>query len=379
MALPGTMKAVVFEGPYKVSIQPRPVPTIQNDGDILVKVRATALCGSELHLYRGREASGTGFIMGHEFTGTVVKAGSAVTSVKVGDRVVTPFTVSCGDCFFCQNGYTARCVHSLLFGSVALDGGQAEYVRVPHADGTVIKAPDVISDRALILMGDIFPTGYYGVKSALALCPDQDVTQAVMVVVGCGPVGLCAIVSALHFRPRHVFAIDSVESRLEIARTLGAEPLNFATNREAMIARIQEVTDGRGADMVVEVVGLSPALRTAFDVLRPFGAISSIGVHSDEIPWTGDEGYGKNVRMQMGRCPVRSVFPEALAVLEQKQHLFEYVAQRVYNLSVVTSLIVLANIQLVRFMFDHVMPLEQAPEGYALFDQMKVQKVVFQP
>ena len=177
----------------------------------------------------------------------------------------------------------SRCVESLLFGSKKLDGGQAEYVRIPHADGTVMKAPASISDQALILMADIFPTGFYGVKSAVALSPNVNVQESTIVVVGCGPVGLCAIISALDLNPKHVFAIDSIESRLQLAQKLGAEPLNFASDKDGMQARIREVTEGRGADMVVEVVGNSPALRTAFDLVRPFGAISSIGVHNAEV------------------------------------------------------------------------------------------------
>lgn len=163
-----------------------------------------------------------------------------------------------------------------------LDGAQAQYVRVPLADSTVMKAPQNIPEQHLVLMADIFPTGYYGVSSAVSMSPAVDISQSTMVVIGCGPVGLCAVVAALNHKPKHLFAIDSVDSRLEIAKKLGAEPLNF-TDKDSMMARIKEATDGRGADMVVEVVGLSPALKTAFDIVRPFGVISSIGVHSAEV------------------------------------------------------------------------------------------------
>ncbi|KAJ6439987.1 alcohol dehydrogenase GroES-like domain-containing protein [Purpureocillium lavendulum] len=347
------MKAVVFDGPFQVSVQERPVPKLQDEQDVIVKVQATALCGSELHVFRGHETTTNGFIMGHEFTGEVVETGSTVSNVRVGDRVVSPFTASCGKCFYCRSGFTARCDKSLLFGSRFLDGGQAEYVRVPMADGTIFKAPDTISDRALLLMADIFPTGYFGVKNAIYLSPTIDVEQSTIVVVGCGPVGLCAVLCAAQRRPRHLFAVDSVDSRLEIARNLGAEPLNFK-DAENMRQKVMDATEGRGADMIVEAVGHSPALRTAFDLVRPFGAISSIGVHNGEIPWTGREGYGKNIRLQMGRCPVRHIFGEALAVLEQKQDQLD-------------------------FMFDQIMPLAEAKEGYDLFHNMKVQKVVFKP
>ncbi|KAK4189571.1 hypothetical protein QBC35DRAFT_513986 [Podospora australis] len=345
-SLPETMKAVVFHGPKKVAVEDRPVPKVQHPKDIIVKVHATALCGSELHVFRGHQPSSTGFIMGHEFVGTIVQAGDEVSSLNVGDKVVAPFTTSCSECFYCKLGYSSRCEHSLLFGCEKLDGGQAEYVRVPHGEGTVTKAPAEISDRAVILMADIFPTGFFGAKNAFKGLDKQRPEDAVVVVVGCGPVGLCAIVSALEYKPKHLFAVDSVPSRLALAEKLGAEPLNFADGKEKMLQRVHEVTEGRGADAVIEVVGLSPALRTAYVLLRPFGFISSIGVHNAEV---GLSPSAKNLRVQMGRCPVRSIFPEALPVLAKNQEKFS-------------------------FMFDKIMPLKDAVEGYELFDTMKAQK-----
>ena len=146
-----------------------------------------------------------------------------------------------------------------------------------------MKAPAEIDDKVLILMADIFPTGFFGARNAFNSLGVQKPSEATAVVIGCGPVGLCAVVSALEYKPKHLFAVDSVDSRLELARSLGAEPLNFKTDPEGMAARIREVTDGRGADIVIEVVGLSPALKTASDLLRPFGFISSIGVHNAEV------------------------------------------------------------------------------------------------
>jgi len=171
----------------------------------------------------------------------------------------------------------------LLFGSAALDGAQCEFVRVPYADGTVMKAPPGIDDKALVLMADIFPTGLFGAQNAFKLLSSKQIADCTAVVIGCGPVGLCAIIAASKYKPKHLFAIDSVDSRLALAKSLGAEPLNFQTDKEGMEARIKDVTDGRGADVVIEVVGLSPALKTAFDILRPWGIISSIGVHNGEV------------------------------------------------------------------------------------------------
>ncbi|KAK4150312.1 chaperonin 10-like protein [Chaetomidium leptoderma] len=353
--MPDTMTAVIFDGPHSISVQQRPTPKIQNDGDIIVKVQAAGLCGSDLHLLRGLEKTETtGFIMGHEFTGTVVAAGKDVKTVNVGDKVVSPFTVSCGDCFYCKNGFSSRCVHCLVFGTEGLAGAQAQYVRVPRADDTVMKAPPGISNDALVLMADVFPTGFFGARNGFAGLGTQDPSEAVAVVIGCGPVGLSAIVSALEYKPKHLFAIDAVESRLRVAKRLGAEPLNVADGQENIVSRIREVTEGRGADVVVEAVGLSPALRTAYDIVRPFGSISSIGVHNSPMPFTATEGYDKNVKIQMGRCPVRSIFPDALAVLVKAQHCFG-------------------------FMFEKIMPLSEAVESYALFSEMQVQKVIFRP
>ena len=143
-------------------------------------------------------------------------------------------------------------------------------------------------------------------------------------MIGCGPVGLCAIVAALEYRPKHLFAIDSVPSRLARARALGAEPLNFATDRAALEARVRAASGGRGADVVMEVVGLAPALRMAYELVRPFGCISSVGVHNAEIPIQGSEAYAKNLRLQFGRCPVRAVFADALEVLKRQSSKFGY-------------------------------------------------------
>ncbi|KAK5150997.1 hypothetical protein LTR04_006678 [Oleoguttula sp. CCFEE 6159] len=348
-----TMKAVIFKGPHKVQIEERPVPKLKDDGDIIVKVEWSALCGSELHVFRGHQPSPTEFIMGHEFTGTVEEVGSDVKNFKKGDTVVSPFTTSCGECFYCKNGYSSRCSKSLLFGTATLDGGQAEFVRIPFADTTVMKAPPENQKDKLVLMADIFPTGWYAANNAFKLLTPEQIKEATVVLIGCGPVGLCALINAEDYKPKHLLAVDSIQSRLDLAKNLGAEPWNFQTDREGLDKRVKELTDGRGADVVIEVVGLSPALKMGFELLRPWGIISSVGVHNGEIPWTGNQAYGKNLRIQMGRCPVRSIFPQALKKLEEKQHLLG-------------------------FMSDKIMPLSDAVEGYDLFDKMKVQKVVFE-
>jgi threonine dehydrogenase-like Zn-dependent dehydrogenase len=198
-------------------------------------------------------------------------------------------------------------------------------VRVPTADGTVMKAPPKIKDEALVLMADIFPTGFFAAKNGFKHFSPEEIKESTVVLIGCGPVALCALCNITDYKPKHILAVDSVTSRLELAKSLGAEPWNFQTDREGLDRRVKELTDGRGADIVIEVVGLSPALRMGFELLRPWGVISSVGVHNAEIPWTGNEAYGKNLRVQMGRCPVRSIFAEALESLERHQDKLGYV------------------------------------------------------
>lgn len=220
-------------------------------------------------------------------------------------------------------------------------------MRIPLADTTIFRAPPDVPDKLLVLMADIFPTGYFGARNAFNNMSEAQRKDSVVVLIGCGPVGLCALVNALDYKPKHLLAVDSIEPRLEQAKKLGAEPWNFQTNREGLNQRVKDLTDGRGADAAIEVVGLSPALRMGFELIRPWGVrtadldvksckaairltmcvqtISSIGVHNGEIPWTGNEAYGKNLRLQMGRCPVRSIFPEALEALKKKHHLLKYV------------------------------------------------------
>jgi len=227
-------------------------------------------------------------------------------------------------------------------------------MRVPLADATAVKAPEGIDEKKLVLMADIFPTGYFAAKNAFVGMDKEEIEQSVVVLIGCGPVGLCALINALEYKPKKVIAVDRVESRLELAKGLGAEPWNDQKDKEGLTKRVKELTDGRGADAVIEGVGHADALRTGFDLLRPWGNMSSFGVQQDEIPWSGMEAYGKNLKIQMGRCPVRSVFEAALKVLEKNQDKLD-------------------------FMTDKIMPMSQAVEGYDIFNKMLAQKVIFEP
>lgn len=199
-------------------------------------------------------------------------------------------------CWFCQHGFTNRCPEGLALGTAQIDGCQAEYVRVPDADGTLLPAPEGMEDELLVMMSDIFPTGYYGAMRAVTTLQqnNQPLGSVVMVCLGCGIVGLCAIMTAVYKGIGTVFCVDSAEDRLKQAELMGGIPLRLEV--DDIQAAVLKATDGRGADAVVESVGNKPALRSAFELLRPCGVLSSLGFHQSEMPFTALEGYQKNIR-----------------------------------------------------------------------------------
>ncbi|KAK0642556.1 putative zinc-binding alcohol dehydrogenase, partial [Lasiodiplodia hormozganensis] len=337
MPADGMMKAVVLKKERQVVLERRPIPVIEGPGEVLVKVEYSGLCGSDLHLYRGTEDCGSDFILGHEFTGRVVQAGKDVKKVAVGDRVVAAFTTSCAQCFYCKAGLSARCTSCMVFGTPKLGGAQSQYVRVPLADTTLTKAP----------------TGFFAARNAFSRLTRQQARTATVAVIGCGPVGLCALAAtaSIH-QPAHLLAIDAVPSRLHNAASLSAEPFNYQIQRQELDSRIRDLTQGRGVDVVLELVGAKAALGMAFDLVRPGGTISSVGVHSSEFPFTATQAYDKNVTLHLGRCPVASVFPEALECLEKVQG----------KLGCLTETVV---------------PLSEAVAYYDVFNRMEVQKVIF--
>ncbi|KAJ5292100.1 hypothetical protein N7478_001351 [Penicillium angulare] len=326
------MQSVVFKGPFQVAIEERPVPKIESPSDAIVKVHYTALCGSELHVYRGHQPSGPGFIMGHEFMGEIYETGSAMRNFKKGDHAIAAFTTSCGNCFYCNRSMSSRCIESKLFGSPVLDGGHAEFVRVPNADATLAPVPDGIDKAKLVFMADIFPTGYFAAYNAFKGIPQEEIESSTVVLLGCGPVGLFALANAQSYKPKNLIAVDKVDSRLEKAKDFGAEAWNIK-DEEALRERVKKLTDSRGADIVIEVVGHADALRAGFDILRPFGRLSSVGVHNEAVPWSGFEAYSKNLTMETGRCPARSIFPNALKSFREYQDRFDFMAADIRPLS----------------------------------------------
>lgn len=296
------MKAITFRGIRKVKWEPVPDPEILDPGDAIVKVGLTSICGSDLHIYHGRETGlDEGTVMGHEFTGEILETGKEVKNLKKGDLVASPFTSNCGRCHFCDIGLTARCINGQLFGWVegghGLQGAQAEFVRVPHADSTLVQIPDSMDPKHALLAGDVLSTGYFCADNA------QIRPGGLYVVIGCGPVGLLTIMSAFEQGAQHVVAIDKVYERLEMANRLGAVAWHLNENP---VLYILEKTHGIGAEAVMEAVGNPGAQDLAIKLVRPGGIISTVGVHtSHEFSFGPVDAYNLNLTYKTGRCPAR--------------------------------------------------------------------------
>lgn len=309
-------------------------PALDDESDVIVEVDTAGICGSDLHPYLGRERGiDRGTVMGHEFVGRVVEVGRSVRAFRHGDRVVAPFTTNCGACASCDIGLTSRCVRGQLFGWVengcGLHGAQAELVRVPLADTTLVAVPDALGDDALALLaGDVLSTALFAVELADVRAGD------VVAVVGCGPVGLLAVRAALAREAREVFALDTVASRLALAEQFGATPVRIgaanaigaaaaigaqtAVGDAAAIAYVRERTGGRGVDRVVEAVGSFEATRTAADLLRPGGVLAAVGVHTEpHLALSPGEVYDRNLTYAAGRCPARRMLPAALDMAQR--------------------------------------------------------------
>ena len=313
------MHAITFQAVETLSYENVPDPSVEEPGDAVVRVAAAGLCGSDLHPYFGREVGiEPGTVMGHELVGEVVALGRGVTGLKVGDRVVAPFTTSCGACFYCGIGLTARCTRGRLFGWVqdgaGLHGAQAELVRVPMAGSTLVRVPEGLDDAVAVLAGDVLSTAAYGAD--LAGVGEGDL----VVVVGCGPVGLLAILASLERGAREVVAVDRVPSRLTLAERFGATPADFAGGDPRALVR--ERSDGRGADAAIEAVGTPEATRAAADLLRLGGSLAAVGVHTEShLALTPGELYDRNLRYAAGRCPARRYLPASLELAARHERL----------------------------------------------------------
>ena len=291
------MKAVVYKGNGEIALEDRPVPKILDDRDAIIKVTLTTICSSDIHIKHGavpRAVPGT--ILGHEFVGRVVETGSAVKKIKPGDRVSVNVETFCGECFFCKRGFVNNCTDP--DGGWALgcriDGGQAEYARIPFADNGLTVIPDHVSDEQALFNGDILSTGYWAAKIG-ELNPADTVA-----VIGAGPTGLCTMMCARLYTPARIIAIDTDEYRLNLAKEKGLADITLVPGRDDPEKVIKELTDGRGADTVFEVAGGADTFQTAWKIARPNAVVVVVAMYEEAQELPLPDMYGKNLVFKTG-------------------------------------------------------------------------------
>jgi alcohol dehydrogenase len=269
------MKALVYHGPGQKRWEDVPDRELQEDTDAIVRVDTTTICGTDLHIVKGDTPEVTaGRILGHEAVGTVEQVGTGVKTLAPGDRVLVSCVTACARCRFCREGRFGQCLGGggWILGYM-IDGTQAEYVRVPFADTSTYRLPEGASDEEILMLADILPTGYeVGVLNGKVQPGDT------VAVVGAGPVGLAAITGAKMYSPSHIIAIDMADARLDAARTFGAD-LTVNNGREDAVAYVQGLTDGLGADVAIEAVGVPDTFELCTQLVRPGGHVANIGVH----------------------------------------------------------------------------------------------------
>jgi threonine dehydrogenase-like Zn-dependent dehydrogenase len=337
------MRGAVLHAPGDIRVEQRPDPRIEQPSDAIIRLAATCVCGSDLWPYRGIEAVDGPAPMGHEYVGVVEEVGSDVTTLEPGQFVVGSFFASDNTCEICRAGYQSRCVHAELVGAL---GTQAEYARIPLADGTLVATPGLPSDDlvpSLLAASDVLGTGWFGAVAA-DVQPGKTVA-----VVGDGAVGLLGVLAARQLGAERIIAMSRHESRQALARDFGAT--DIVTERgDAGVAAVKDLTDGLGAHSVIEAVGTQEAMMQAVRATRPGGHVGYVGV-SHDVSLPGDELFFSGVHLHGGPAPVRRFLPE----------LIQLICDRTIDPGKV---------------FDLTLPLEQAAEGYRAMDERRAIKTL---
>ncbi|MEW1952551.1 zinc-dependent alcohol dehydrogenase family protein [Terrabacter sp. NPDC080008] len=309
-----SMHAVVYHGPGRKSWEEVPKPVVEDDTDAVVKVDTVTICGTDLHILKGDVAAVTdGRILGHEAVGTVESVGPGVKNVRPGDHVLVSCITACGACRYCRDGSYGQCIGGggWILGH-KIDGTQAEYVRVPFADTSTYAVPEGVTDEEVLMLADIGPTGYeVGVLNGRVSPGD------VVAVVGAGPVGLSAIMGAKLFSPSHVVAIDLADARLEAAKQFGAD-ITVNPSREDALEVVRSLTEGLGADVTVEAVGVAATFEQCAELVRPGGRVANVGVHGGPASLHLEDLWIKNVTITTGLVDTYST-PTLLRLLATHQ------------------------------------------------------------
>jgi 2-desacetyl-2-hydroxyethyl bacteriochlorophyllide A dehydrogenase len=333
-----------------VEVVDRAEPELQEPHEVLISVQCTGICGSDLHIYHGRVKIEPGFTIGHEFVGTVLETGDAVTGVSVGDRVCGCFHTACGTCFFCIRGEYHKCDRSRTFGHGStlgsLPGTQAQRAAVPHADLTLRRVPEGLSDEVALFAGDVMGTGYHAVQESSVRAGDS------VAVLGMGPVGLSAVQVARVAGADPVLAIDTVPQRLELARSFGAVPVHLTEEQPREVAK--RLTGGRGVDAAIDAVGHPDALDMALRLVRKAGTVVVLGV------------YAEPSQVHMGLVWLKALTLRAgpANVIAHLDRVLELLRSGALDPGPLVT---------------HQMALEEAAEAYALYDRREALKIALRP
>jgi 2-desacetyl-2-hydroxyethyl bacteriochlorophyllide A dehydrogenase len=344
------MRAVTFQAPGEVQIDEVAEPELLAPDDVIVRVEASGICGSDLHIYHGRVQIEPGFVIGHEFVGEVIGAGDEVTRVSLGDRVLGTYSTACGDCFFCRREEFHKCDQARVYGHGAtlgsLQGAQAEQVLVPHANLALRRVPDGLSDDVALFAGDVMGTAFHAIESR----PLAEGEAAA--ILGMGPVGLCAVQVAKAAGASEVVAIDTVEDRLKMAESFGATPVHLTEGDPR--GEVKKLTDGRGVDLAVDAVGHPDALDLALRLARKAGTVSATGV------------YAERVEVHMGVLWIKAITLTSghANVIKHLDRVLELLADGKLDPSPLVT---------------HHMTLDDAPEAYRVYDNREALKIVLAP
>jgi alcohol dehydrogenase len=344
------VRAVTFQAPGEVQLDEVAEPELLAPDDAIVRVEASGICGSDLHIYHGRVQIEPGFVIGHEFVGEVIAAGDEVSRVAVGDRVLGTYGTACGECFFCKREEFHKCDEARVYGHGAtlgsLQGAQAEQVLVPHANLTLRKVPEGLSDDVALFAGDVMGTGFHAIDSR-PLAEGETVA-----ILGMGPVGLCAVQAAKAAGASQVVAIDTVEDRLKMAESFGATPVHL-TEQDPR-GEVKKLTEGRGVDLAVEAVGHPEALDLALRLARKAGTVSVTGVYAERTEVHMGVLWIKALTLTSGHANVIKHLDRVLELLS---------AGELDPAPLVT----------------HHMELDEAPEAYRVYDNREALKIVLTP
>ena len=344
------MRAVTFQAPGEVQVGEVADPELRAPDDAIVRVQASGICGSDLHIYHGRVQIEPGFVIGHEFVGEVIAVGDEVSTVAAGDRVLGTYGTACGECFFCRREEFHKCDEARVFGHGktlgSLQGAQAELLLVPHANLTLRKVPDGLTDEVALFAGDVMGTAYHAIASRPLA---EGETAAIL---GLGPVGLCAVQAAKAAGASEVIAIDTVEDRLRMAESFGATPVHL-TEQEPR-AEVKKLTEGRGVDLAIDAVGHPDALDLALRLARKAGTVSVTGVYAEKTEVHMGILWIKALTLTSGHANVIKHLDPVLELLS---------AGRLDPAPLVT----------------HHMKLDEAPDAYRAYDNREALKIVLTP